>query len=183
MSHQLLVRNFTKLSAAELRLILARRNHPQVRRWMSNTAPIGLEEHLRFCADLKARSDCLMLLASYDGMPACVLSFQAADSTWRELVDSGYYAFDPATCPASTIARLVQLQLVLLRGIKHSRVKIRNDNELALAINECHLGYHEVGHDAEFTYFEQDFCEPLPCYQAELETKLARLHLSLELEF
>ncbi|HZF70566.1 UDP-2,4-diacetamido-2,4,6-trideoxy-beta-L-altropyranose hydrolase [Sulfuricurvum sp.] len=48
---------FTELNDAEKEMILAWRNHPDIRMWMLTSNEISLDEHLRFIESLKNRSD------------------------------------------------------------------------------------------------------------------------------
>lgn len=43
---------FQNLTEQELEMVLEWRNHPLVRKWMSNTEPISLERHLQFVLSL-----------------------------------------------------------------------------------------------------------------------------------
>jgi UDP-4-amino-4,6-dideoxy-N-acetyl-beta-L-altrosamine N-acetyltransferase len=45
--------NFTDLTADESKLVLAMRNHPDVRKWMYNNQEIETEEHLNFIESLR----------------------------------------------------------------------------------------------------------------------------------
>lgn len=49
--------DFTTLDAERLTVVLAWRNHPNVRQWMLNTNEISSEEHFHFVESLKQRSD------------------------------------------------------------------------------------------------------------------------------
>ena len=49
--------NFVSLDRKELEMILTWRNHAEVRKWMMNTAPITLEDHLAYVESLKQRDD------------------------------------------------------------------------------------------------------------------------------
>lgn len=87
--HHIVATNFTHLSEEQLLFILQRRNHPEVRRWMSHPEPIAPQDHLNYCTTLPERPDILLLYVTYDGQPACVLSYQAHDASWQEIDDSG----------------------------------------------------------------------------------------------
>lgn len=180
--HHILARNFTLLSEEELFMILERRNHPEVRKWMTNTNPITKTEHLRYCVSLKDRLDTLQILVEFDGKPTCVLSYRATASSWRELADCGIYAFDPEPCSSSTLSQIVGCKLIAMRGIKVIKIKVKNDNEVALFVNQYYHGYRIVAQDAAFTYMMVNLNEPASFYQAQAEQMLAKLHATLELQ-
>ena len=94
--HHIVARNFTLLSRDELLMVLARRNHPEIRRWMIHDQPITPEEHLSFCARLKEHPERLILLVECDGQPISVLSFTAADACGASLKTAAAIAL--STC-------------------------------------------------------------------------------------
>lgn len=181
-NHHILARNFTLLSKDELLMILERRNHPEVRKWMAHTAPTTPEEHLRYCASLKNRPEILQLLVEFDGQPACVLSYKATNSSWHEVADCGIYAFASEPCSSSTLSQIVGCKLIAMRGIKVIKIKVKNDNEVALFVNQYYHGYRIVAQDAAFTYMMVNLNEPASFYQAQAEQMLAKLHATLELQ-
>lgn len=180
-THHILARNFTLLSEAELLVILERRNHPEVRKWMVNTDPIAPEEHLSYCASLKHRPETLQLLVEFDSKPACVLSYQATDSSWHELADSGIYAFDPEPCSSSLLSNIIAYQLFAIRRVKVSNIMVRNENEIAIFANQYYHGYHIVRQDTEFTYMSVNLDHHASFYQEHMDRLLAKLHATLEL--
>ena len=135
-THHILARNFTLLNEEELLMILERRNHPDVRKWMVQSDPITPEEHLRYCASLKNRPERLQLFVEFDSKPACVISYKATDSSWHELADNGIYAFDPEPCSSSLLSNIIAYQLFAIRGVKVSNIMVRNENEIAIFVNQ-----------------------------------------------
>lgn len=141
--HHIVARNFTLLSRDELLMVLARRNHPEIRRWMIHDQPITPEEHLSFCARLKEHPERLMLLVECDGQPISVLSFTATDASWRELKDSGSYSFEHLPTGITVINKIIFTRVVAARGIKRCHGLCRNDNERSLFIS---LYYYNVNY-------------------------------------
>lgn len=180
--HHILARNFTLLNKEELLMILERRNHPNVRKWMVNSAPIAMDEHLRYCSSLKDRPDTLQLLVEFDGRPTCVISYKAIDSSWRELADCGIYAFEPEPYSSSALSQAIGCKLIALRGIRAINIKVKNDNEVAIFANQYYHGYRVVAQDAEYTYMTVNLNEPASFYQAQSDQMLAKLHATLELQ-
>ncbi len=180
--HHIVATNFTELSQDQLLFILQRRNHPEVRRWMAHPEPIAAPDHLAYCASLKDRPETLLLYVSYDGTPACVLSYQAHDANWQEIDDSGCYGFDPAPCSTAILSQLMRLKLAALKGIKKVRIKVLSANEMALFACQYYHGYSITDSDEKYTHLELSLPEPGAVYQAQLEAQLAKLHARLELK-
>ena len=180
-THHILARNFTLLSKDELLMILERRNHPEVRKWMAHTAPITPAEHLRYCASLKNRPELLQLLVEFDGHPACVLSYKATNSSWHELADIGIYAFDPEPCSSSILSNLIGYQIVAKLGIKVSNIMVRNENEMAIFANQYYHSYRIVAQDEHYTYMKSTLTESASFYLSQAEHMLTKLHATLEL--
>lgn len=180
--HHIVATNFTELSQDQLLFILQRRNHPEVRRWMAHPEPIAAPDHLAYCASLKDRPETLLLYVSYDGTPACVLSYQAHDANWQEIDDSGCYGFDPVPCSTAILSQLMRLKLAALKGIKKVRIKVLSANEMALFACQYYHGYSITDSDEKYTHLELSLPEPGAVYQAQLEAQLAKLHARLELK-
>ena len=180
--HHIVATNFTELSEEQLLFILQRRNHPEVRRWMAHPEPIAAQDHLAYCATLKERPETLLLYVTYDGAPACVLSYKAHDASWQEIDDSGCYGFDPAPCSTAIVSQLMRLKLAALKGIKQVRIKVLSTNEMALFACQYYHGYRITGSDDKYAHLELSLPEPRSVYQAQLEAQLTKLHATLELK-
>lgn len=180
-NHHILARNFTLLSKDELLMILERRNHPEVRKWMAHTAPITPEEHLRYCASLKNRPEILQLLVEFDGQPDCVLSYKATNSSWHEVADCGIYAFASEPCSSSVLSNIIGYQLIAERGIKVSNIMVRNENEIAIFANQYYHGFRIVAKDKHYTYMKSTLTESASFYLAQAEQMLNKLDATLDL--
>lgn len=86
-------KNFTTLTAEEIRLVWELRNHPDIRKWMVNSDIIPFENHLSFLSSLKDRLDKYYWLAIYKGKPVGVLSIANCNDALTEGTP-GYY-IDP----------------------------------------------------------------------------------------
>lgn len=181
--HILRVRNFTHLTQAELLLILERRNHPDVRHWMVHTEPITVEEHLSYCAALAHRPEVLALFAEYDGHPCCVDTYRAADCSWHHIVDSGSYACAPAPCSTAVAIKLILLKVLSTYPVQSYQVKIKNDNEMALFVNQYYFGFVVTGRDDNYTYMQAQLNKTPSDYEAQMQAILARNRIHLELQF
>lgn len=181
--HILRVCNFTHLTQAELLLILERRNHPDVRQWMVHTEPITVEEHLSYCAALAHRPEVLALFAEYDGHPCCVDTYRAADCSWHHIVDSGSYAFAPAPCSTAVAVKLILLKVLSTYPVQSYQVKIKNDNEMALFVNQYYFGFVVTGQDDAYTYLKAPLDKTPADYEAQMQAILERNRIHLELQF
>lgn len=59
--------NYTDLTENQSRIIWEGRNHPEIRKWMTNPNEFSFEEHQRFIEDLKVRDDRLFWAIIYKG--------------------------------------------------------------------------------------------------------------------
>jgi UDP-4-amino-4,6-dideoxy-N-acetyl-beta-L-altrosamine N-acetyltransferase len=67
--------DFTTLDAQLLTMVLAWRNHSDVRRWMLNADEISMENHLQFVELLKNRADKRYFLVQREGKSIGVIDF------------------------------------------------------------------------------------------------------------
>lgn len=59
--------NYTNLTEEQSRIIWEGRNHPDIRRWMTNPNEFSFEAHKQFVEDLKSREDRLFWAIIYRG--------------------------------------------------------------------------------------------------------------------
>ncbi|MDD3342354.1 MAG: UDP-4-amino-4,6-dideoxy-N-acetyl-beta-L-altrosamine N-acetyltransferase [Sulfurospirillaceae bacterium] len=69
--------NFTTLSDAQKRMILAWRNHENIKTYMYNAHTISEAEHFGFIESLKTRDDKRYFLAQHEGLNIGVIDFNA----------------------------------------------------------------------------------------------------------
>lgn len=81
--------DFTTLDTERLTVVLAWRNHPNVRQWMLNTNEISSEEHFHFVESLKQRSDKRYFLVQDNNDYIGVIDLTDITSTSAEI---GIYA-------------------------------------------------------------------------------------------
>ena len=62
-----LFKNYTELTPEENFQIWEGRNHPDIRKWMTNPKPFSYESHCTFIDGLKFKTDCLLFAAIHDG--------------------------------------------------------------------------------------------------------------------
>ena len=82
--------NFVSLDRKELEMILTWRNHAEVRKWMMNTAPITLEDHLAYVESLKQRDDAYYWLVRRGGIPVGVLNIMG-EGIQEGIGEPGFY--------------------------------------------------------------------------------------------
>lgn len=81
--------NFAELSLDEKKMVLAWRNHPDIKKWMYNQDNIKLDDHLSFIESLKQSDDKLYFLAKQDNENIGVIDF--TQITQKESVHMGLY--------------------------------------------------------------------------------------------
>lgn len=81
--------NFTTLSEPQKQMILAWRNHENVKAYMYNTNDISEAEHFAFIEDLKTRADKRYFLVQHEGVDIGVIDFNDISATSATL---GLYA-------------------------------------------------------------------------------------------
>lgn len=74
-------KNYVVLSEDEKRMVWEWRNHPEIRKWMTNSEVIPIESHLRFIDGLKDRTDAYYWLVYKDKKPIATLNFTHLDYT------------------------------------------------------------------------------------------------------
>ena len=68
-------KNYVILTDEEKELVWNWRNHPEIRKWMTNSDIIPLQSHLNFIEGLKTRNDAYYWLVFKDGAPIATLNF------------------------------------------------------------------------------------------------------------
>ncbi len=86
--------NFSDLSLDEKKMILAWRNHPNIRQWMFTNECISLEDHLKYIDSLNTRDDRSYFLIKKASQPIGVIDFTSMDHL-NKTTEFGLYA-DPA---------------------------------------------------------------------------------------
>ncbi|MBQ9275851.1 MAG: hypothetical protein IJ228_13685 [Succinivibrio sp.] len=150
--------NFTRLSEERLLFILQRRNEPAVRSRMINTAEIGVEEHLRFCASLREDKSRLYLLVSLDDWPKGVIDMTNIDYA-AHTYEGGSYFFEHEGNFSSDAVKgcaLVNLRL----GLYYPTLYIRKNNVQALMFSMMKLKQELVGEDEEFYRLTNTYLDP-----------------------
>lgn len=59
--------NYTNLSKEQSKIIWEGRNHPEIRKWMTNPDEFSFEVHQQFIEDLKSREDRIFWAIVYNG--------------------------------------------------------------------------------------------------------------------
>ena len=72
-------KNYVVMSEEEKRLVWQWRNHPEIRKWMSNSDIIPLDSHLAFIEGLKNRTDAYYWLVFKEEKPIATLNFTHID--------------------------------------------------------------------------------------------------------
>ncbi len=83
-------KNFISLSEQELMMILEWRNNEAIRKWMTNTEPISLENHLKFVGSLSYRDDLFYWVVFKDNLPVGVVDVFSINRD-EDSAETGYY--------------------------------------------------------------------------------------------
>ena len=68
-------KNYIVLTEEEKRLVWEWRNHPDIRKWMTNSDIIPYDNHLKFIEGLKSRTDAYYWLVCKNDVPFATLNF------------------------------------------------------------------------------------------------------------
>jgi len=88
---ELLLKNFTKLSKKEIKIVFQMRNDTRIRQWMYNTKPISFKEHISYIKSLKKRDDRVYFLLQKKKVPLGVVDLTNISKKERE-AELGIYA-------------------------------------------------------------------------------------------
>ncbi len=176
--------NFTKLGETELMEILSARNETSIRGKMINDQVIAPEEHLRFCASLRERQDCLYLRVGLDERFIGVVDFQDINDQDHSYEPGGYCVLPPGSdddiwkyvCAASTF-------VCLERKLYFPRIRVRKDNFQALIFNTMKLGCKLVSEDSLYYHLTNDWLDPSVRDETGAREELSYLHDLFLLEF
>jgi len=83
--------NFTNLTLSEKKMVLAWRNHSNVKQWMHNNDLISMENHLAFIDYLKNSHDKIYFLVKQDDAYIGVIDFSNLDKH-HKISEFGLYA-------------------------------------------------------------------------------------------
>ena len=64
------------------------------------------------------------------------------------------YAFAPAPCSTAVAIKLILLKVLSTYPVQSYQVKIKNDNEMALFVNQYYFGFVVTGRDDNYTYMQ-----------------------------
>lgn len=83
-------KNFIQLSVQEKELVLSWRNHKDIRKWMTNTENVSLENHLKFIDSLLQRDDLYYWLVYDEETPIGVVDLFSVNRN-ENSSETGYY--------------------------------------------------------------------------------------------
>lgn len=83
-------KNYVLLTEEEKQLVLDWRNHPEIRKWMTNSDIISKESHWAFIEKLKTRTDAYYWLVFKEGVPIGSVDFVNIDYNNNTCI-SGFY--------------------------------------------------------------------------------------------
>ena len=158
MSCTILFTDFIYLGQQDLLYILKQRNSDYVRCTMDNEQTIGTDEHLRFCARLKERSDLKYFYITVDDEPFGVCDFKAKVSDWSE-AEGGNYTFGDQALSMEKVNAIAILWMCENIGLKRMCARIKNNNKRALLplYLKPKPGLRIIKKDERYTYTQNSF--------------------------
>lgn len=151
--------NFVNLEESKLLEILTWRNHPEISKWMFNSNPISIKEHLTFCSGLRFREDCSYWLVSKAGKDLGVVNL----TNFRKVENTGEWGFylKPEFFRSGKGLELFYMaQYFFFRILKISVLKgmVQVDNKNAITLNDFfgmkHKWFQELN-GIQYSYREQ----------------------------
>ena len=127
--------NFTTLSEPQKKMILAWRNHENVKAYMYNTNDISEAEHFAFIEALKTREDRRYFLVQHEGVDIGVIDFNDISATSATL---GLYAnpkLDQKGIGSLLMQSIVEYAFKRLK-VNILKAEVFADNEKAKALYE-----------------------------------------------
>ena len=136
-SHENELINFIYLSLDEKKMILAWRNHPNIRQWMFTNESISLEDHLKYIDSLTTKNDRSYFLIKRASQPIGVIDFTNIDHITKT-AEFGLYA-NPALRGIGN-----QLMMSILEyafntlGLKKLIAEVFEENHAAIKLYKRH---------------------------------------------
>lgn len=144
--------NYVVLDEAESKEIWNGRNHPEVRKWMTNSEPFSYEDHTLFVQSLKKRNDRFFWAVKYGGVIIGAYILNPYDPVMRQ-AESGKFLL-PAY-RGHGFGKLVTrefLKYMFDNGILNSiYAKTLIDNRRNQHINAL-MGFKKIGQDGKYVY-------------------------------
>lgn len=143
--------NYINASRQDLEEILRWRNSEEIRKWMTNTKPITLSDHLRFVETLRQRSDKTYFVVYRNGVMMASINLLEEEPL---VMERGLFALPPAQ-GKGYMAEAERLLMEQLRqqGVKALTAKVKNDNLRSLRYHEK-LGYQLEREDGDYKHFK-----------------------------
>ena len=146
--------NYVNLTERESHRVWEGRNHPEVRKWMVNTAPFSFESHTSFINGLKEKEDRIYWAVKCDGELIGSFSLHPYEGEKREGEMGKYLFFEARGKGLGKLATQEFIDAVFSRGIVH-RVYIKTliSNTTNQHVNEA-AGFVKYDTDDKYVYME-----------------------------
>lgn len=146
--------NYVNLKEEQSRRIWEGRNHPEVRKWMVNTAPFSYEEHQAFINGLKERNDRLYWAVLSEGQVAGSFSLHPYDLEKKEGEMGKYLLFEYRGKGLGKLATQEFINHIFSAGIvKRVYIKTLLTNTTNQHVNEA-AGFRKFDSDEKYVYME-----------------------------
>lgn len=146
--------NYINMSIKQSFVIWEGRNHPEIRKWMTNSKPFSFEEHCRFIDNLKNRTDRLFWAVIYEGK---VVGSYCLNPYSPDLKQGEMGKFLLPLFWGKGLAKLITkefLYYILNNNIaKEINIKTLVENKKNQHINEL-CGFRICGQDEKYVYMK-----------------------------
>ncbi len=144
--------NYTDCTEEQNREILNLRNLPEIRQWMTNSAPIEWESHLNFVSSLKCSKDRRYFAIFKQGCLVATYNLSKDNgATWeRGIITSPLFQGSGSTSEIETIIldSLPKDEFTIITA------KVKLDNLRSIRYHEK-VGFTETARDYQYVYFKK----------------------------
>ena len=153
-ANRLRLLDFRELSHKERTMVLEWRNDPEIRKWMRNSQPISLKEHLRFITSLQKSDDKRYFVVKEGEEYIGVVDFTDINRNQKSAF-FGVYA-NPASTKRGLGSKLLASLINYAKeelGLRLLRLEVLKSNEKAIALYKK-FGFAKYKRETAYIYME-----------------------------
>lgn len=154
--------NYINLNEQQSKIIWEGRNHPDIRKWMTNSEPFSFEEHCCFIENLRNRNDRIFWAVIHEGQVIGSYCLNPYDSV-RKIGETGKYLIPKYL--GLGYGKLIAKEFIsyLLKNdiVREINIKTLIDNKKNQYINKL-CGFKICGQDERYVFMslkKEDFNE------------------------
>jgi FLAGELLAR PROTEIN G FLAG len=146
--------NYVSLSHEQSHLIWQGRNHPEIRKWMTNPNPFTFDEHEQFVKKLKMRNDCIFWAVLFKDEIVGSYCLNPYNSILKEGEMGKFILPDYLGRGIGSLMTKEFVELLLHSDmVNRIYAKIKVDNIRNQHLN-LKIGFHVYSCDEEYVYME-----------------------------